>query len=66
MKLFVNVVFLPMIPYIGAGMSKILVGTILSGSSPHTVVMLSQNKKGGNYFKLHRFFEYFFSVARCK
>ena len=35
MKLFVNVVFLPMIAYIGAGMSKILVGTILRGFSPH-------------------------------
>ena len=34
MKLFV-VVFLPMIAYIGAGISKILVGTILRGSSPH-------------------------------
>ena len=51
---------------LGAGLSKILVGTILSGSSPHTVVKPSQNKKGGKNFKLHRFFEYFFSAASCK
>ena len=51
---------------LGAGLSKILVGTILSGSSPHTVVKPSQNKKGGKNFQLHRFFEYFFSAASCK
>ena len=44
---------------LGAGLSKILVGTILSGSSPHTVVKPSQNKKGGKNFKLHRFLNTF-------
>ena len=51
---------------LGAGLSKILVGTILSGSSPHTVVKPSQNKKGQKNFQLQCFLNTFSQLPAVK